>query len=128
PKVSPIVFSVNPKVTGPHRCAALARISLRAPHSEPPDRKNKLPMKHFSELPISPYMQERLAAARFSVPTPVQAATIPVALEGKDVLASAQTGTGNTLAFLVPIMEQLLTHAAPGMGALVFPPAGELAL
>ena len=43
------------------------------------------------------YLKERLSAARFSVPTPVQAAAIPQALEGKDVLATAQTGTGKTL-------------------------------
>jgi ATP-dependent RNA helicase RhlE len=85
-------------------------------------------MKHFSELPISPYIQERLAAARFTVPTPVQAATIPVALEGKDVLATAQTGTGKTLAFLVPIMEQLLKQTAPGISALVLAPTRELAM
>src|SRR5947209_17898217 len=85
-------------------------------------------MTHFSELPISPYMQERLAAARFSVPTPVQAATIPVALDGKDVLATAQTGTGKTLAFLVPIMEHLLKQNAPGISALVLAPTRELAM
>ena len=42
------------------------------------------------------------------MPTPVQAAAIPQALKGKDVLATAQTGTGKTLAFLIPIMEKLL--------------------
>src|SRR5437762_14211763 len=54
----------------------------------------------FSEMLISPYVKERLGAARFTTPTPVQAAAIPQALEGKDVLATAQTGTGKTLAFL----------------------------
>ena len=60
----------------------------------------------FSQMPISAYTKERLAHARFSTPTPVQAAAIPQALAGKDVLATAQTGTGKTLAFLIPIMEQ----------------------
>ena len=64
-------------------------------------------MQNFSELPISPSMKERLAAAQFSVPTAVQAATIPHAMEGKDVLATAQTGTGKTLAFLIPMIERL---------------------
>ena len=45
--------------------------------------------------------------ARFSTSTPVQAAAIPQALEGKDVIATAQTGTGKTLAFLIPVMEKL---------------------
>jgi len=50
----------------------------------------------------------KIATAKFTTPTPVQAATIPQALEGKDVLATAQTGTGKTLAFLIPVIEKLL--------------------
>src|SRR6266852_9359376 len=73
----------------------------------------------FSELPISDYTKERLSSARFTTPTPVQAAAIPMALEGKDVLATAQTGTGKTLAFLIPIIEQLLKENTPGIAALV---------
>src|SRR5258708_5517936 len=63
----------------------------------------------FSEMLISPYMKERLAAARFTTPTPVQAAAIPQALEGKDVLATAQTGTGKPLAFLVPVIKRIVS-------------------
>ena len=65
----------------------------------------------FSEMPLSAYMKDRLAAAEFIVPTPVQAASIPRSLEGKDVLATAQTGTGKTLAFLIPVIEDFLKHA-----------------
>jgi ATP-dependent RNA helicase RhlE len=85
-------------------------------------------MQTFTELPISNYTRERLTAARFSVPTPVQAAAIPQALLGKDVLATAQTGTGKTLAFLIPIMEQLLKQSTPGVAALVLVPTRELAM
>jgi ATP-dependent RNA helicase RhlE len=85
-------------------------------------------MKNFSELPLSPYMQERLSAAKFSLPTPVQAAAIPQALDGKDVLATAQTGTGKTLAFLIPVMEKLLRQNTPGIAALVLVPTRELAM
>jgi ATP-dependent RNA helicase RhlE len=85
-------------------------------------------MQIFSELPISPYVKERLSSARFSTPTPVQAAAIPHALEGKDVLATAQTGTGKTLAFLVPVLEKLLRRTAPGIAALVLVPTRELAM
>jgi ATP-dependent RNA helicase RhlE len=85
-------------------------------------------MQTFSELQISIYTKERLSSARFSVPTPVQAAAIPPALEGKDVLATAQTGTGKTLAFLIPIMEQLLQQNTPGVAALVLVPTRELAM
>jgi ATP-dependent RNA helicase RhlE len=90
--------------------------------------KKAIRMQSFTELPISSYMKERLAQARFSTPTPVQAAAIPQALEGKDVLATAQTGTGKTLAFLVPVIEQLLKHKTPGIAALVLVPTRELAM
>ena len=73
-------------------------------------------------------MKERLAAAHFSVPTPVQAAAIPQAMEGKDVLATAQTGTGKTLAFLIPIIEKIMRRDAAGIEALVLVPTRELAM
>ena len=85
-------------------------------------------MLSFSESIISAYTKERLASARFTTPTPVQAATIPQALEGKDVLATAQTGTGKTLAFLIPVMERLLQGSTPGIAALVLVPTRELAM
>jgi ATP-dependent RNA helicase RhlE len=85
-------------------------------------------MQIFSELPISTYVKERLSSAHFSTPTPVQAAAIPHALEGKDVLATAQTGTGKTLAFLIPVMERLLRRTSPGIAALVLVPTRELAM
>jgi ATP-dependent RNA helicase RhlE len=58
----------------------------------------------------------------------VQAAAIPQALEGKDVLATAQTGTGKTLAFLIPIIEKLFTQQKQGIAALVLVPTRELAM
>src|SRR6266699_3400236 len=85
-------------------------------------------MQNFSELSISPSLKDRLLAARFTTPTPVQAAAIPQALEGKDVLATAQTGTGKTLAFLIPMIEKLLKTGTPGISALVLVPTRELAM
>ena len=85
-------------------------------------------MQNFSELSISPYTKERLSRAGFSTPTPVQDAAIPHALEGKDVLGTAQTGTGKTLAFLIPIMEDLLKQKTQGAAALVLVPTRELAM
>ena len=85
-------------------------------------------MQSFSELSISPSLKERLSAARFSAPTPVQAAAIPQALGGKDVIAAAQTGTGKTLAFLIPVMEKLSAQEAAGIAALVLVPTRELAM
>lgn len=90
-------------------------------------------MQSFTELPLSPYTQERLSSLKFSIPTPVQAAAIPQALAGKDVLATAQTGTGKTLAFLIPVIERLLQSGKPaseksGIAALVLVPTRELAM
>ena len=85
-------------------------------------------MVRFSELPISTYLLDRLTAAEFVTPTEVQAAAIPHAVQGKDILATAQTGTGKTLAFLVPIIEKLMAKPAPGVQALVLAPTRELAM
>jgi ATP-dependent RNA helicase RhlE len=85
-------------------------------------------MVRFSELPISPYLLGRLTAAEFITPTEVQAAAIPHAMNGKDILATAQTGTGKTLAFLVPIFEKLLAQPGAGIQALVLCPTRELAM
>src|SRR5271157_1835501 len=85
-------------------------------------------MQSFDELTISQYTKDRLSAAKFTIPTPVQAAAIPEALAGKDVLATAQTGTGKTLAFLIPIIEHLLQNEATGIAALVLVPTRELAM
>lgn len=84
-------------------------------------------LKLFSELPLSPSMQRQLAAANFIQPTPVQAAALPPALEGRDVLATAQTGTGKTLSFLIPIIERLATSPKETR-ALVLLPTRELAM
>ena len=73
-------------------------------------------------------MQDRIKHSGFSVPTPVQAAAIPQALQGRDILATAQTGTGKTLAFLIPVMEQLLKLKEQGILALVLVPTRELAM
>jgi ATP-dependent RNA helicase RhlE len=79
-------------------------------------------------MPLSAGLQQKLAAAQFTTPTPVQEMAIPHALEGKDVLATAQTGTGKTLAFLLPMMEKLVAHHLPGVRALILVPTRELAI
>src|SRR5271156_5192865 len=67
-------------------------------------------MTTFTELPLSAALQQKLAAAQFITLTPIQAKAIAPALEGKDVIGTAQTGTGKTLAFLIPIIEMLRTE------------------
>jgi ATP-dependent RNA helicase RhlE len=109
------------------------KLRVRAAIASANRKREKTIMQSFSELPISPYTQERLSSLNFSIPTPVQAAAIPQALAGKDVLATAQTGTGKTLAFLIPIIERLLQPGKPdsgksGIAALVLVPTRELAM
>jgi ATP-dependent RNA helicase RhlE len=86
-------------------------------------------MNKFSELTLCPVVQSNLTKHGFVQPTPVQAQAIPPALEGRDVVATAQTGTGKTLAFLLPILERLgRIQRANGVGALILTPTRELAL
>ena len=93
-------------------------------------------MNHFSELPLPPSIHQNLARNCFKELTPVQAKAIPPVLSGIDVVATAQTGTGKTLAFLLPIMDKLLKGAKPEQGraasrkirALVLSPTRELAI
>jgi ATP-dependent RNA helicase RhlE len=96
---------------------------------ETPSRKKKIVLTQFKEMPLSAGLQQKLAQFHFVTPTPVQASAIPPALEGKDVLATAQTGTGKTLAFLIPILERLAAGAlARGVSALILVPTRELAM
>ena len=79
-------------------------------------------------MPLSAGLQQKLAQLHFTTPTPVQASAIPPALEGKDVLATAQTGTGKTLAFLIPMIERLATQdsrAAIGVDSGAYARAGD---
>jgi len=70
----------------------------------------------------------RLDANKFEIPTPVQSGCIPPALEGRDVLATAQTGTGKTLGYLIPIVEMLQKAEGKGAMALICLPTRELAM
>jgi ATP-dependent RNA helicase RhlE len=86
-------------------------------------------MNNFSDLVTSPVLRANLARQAFKEPTPVQAQAIPPALLGKDIVATAQTGTGKTLAFALPIIERL---AGKNLGnkpqALILSPTRELAI
>ncbi|MGA3161328.1 MAG: DEAD/DEAH box helicase [Terracidiphilus sp.] len=84
----------------------------------------------FSQFSLSPALMARLDANNFVTPTPVQAGCIPPALEGRDVLATAQTGTGKTLGFLIPIIEflQKAEVRSAAAQALILLPTRELAM
>jgi ATP-dependent RNA helicase RhlE len=85
-------------------------------------------MTTFSELPLFSALQQRLAAAQFINLTPIQKGAIPPALEGRDVIGTAQTGTGKTLAFLIPLIELLQQEQKRHTVALVLLPTRELAI
>src|SRR6516225_1369427 len=86
----------------------------------------------FDKLGLSPVIKRNLSGLGYRVPTPVQAKAIPFALEGRDVIGSAQTGTGKTAAFGIPMIERLALNATtlkPRLPhALVLTPTRELAL
>jgi ATP-dependent RNA helicase RhlE len=85
-------------------------------------------LNEFSALPISAALKQRLAKHNFVTLTPVQEGAIPPALEGRDVLATAQTGTGKTLSFLIPIVERLQKSQVKVANALILLPTRELAM
>lgn len=79
----------------------------------------------FSSLGIAPALLETLTRLRFIVPTPIQQQVIPVAIQGKDIVGIAQTGTGKTLAFGIPMIQRLVQTKKKG---LVILPTRELAI
>ncbi len=87
-------------------------------------------MNNFAELTLNSCLHQNLARNCYVQPTPVQANSIPPALTGVDVVATAQTGTGKTLAFLVPMVQRLLAARAGTnfVRSLILAPTRELAL
>ena len=85
--------------------------------------------KTFAELELSPKVQAAIAAAGYTTPTPIQAASIPIAIAGRDVLGIAQTGTGKTAAFVLPMITRLETGRARARmpRSLILEPTRELA-
>mgnify|MGYP001610877481 CR=1 FL=1 len=79
----------------------------------------------FNDLGVLPQLLKALETLRLTVPTPIQRQSIPVALEGKDIVGIAQTGTGKTLAFGIPMIQRLGKIGGRG---LVIAPTRELAL
>jgi ATP-dependent RNA helicase RhlE len=83
-------------------------------------------MASFDALDIAQELKTTLTKMNFIEPTPIQAAAIPVALQGRDIIGSAQTGTGKTAAFLLPTITQLM--AEPTRRVLILAPTRELAV
>jgi ATP-dependent RNA helicase RhlE len=86
-------------------------------------------MKNFSELPLSAQLTSNLVKLNFTEPTPIQSQAIEPALAGRDLVATAQTGTGKTLAFVLPTIQLLLNQGPqPGIRCVILTPTRELAL
>jgi superfamily II DNA/RNA helicase len=83
----------------------------------------------FADLGLSPKVQDAITAAGYSTPTPIQASAIPVAVTGRDVLGIAQTGTGKTASFVLPMITRLETGRARARmpRSLILAPTRELA-
>ena len=79
----------------------------------------------FESYPLDAALQRGISALGFREPRPIQARTLPAALAGRDVLGLAQTGTGKTAAFALPILQRLLEAPGPGPRALVLAGRGD---
>tara|TARA_B100000953_G_scaffold6856_1_gene6198 strand:+ start:215 stop:1585 length:1371 start_codon:yes stop_codon:yes gene_type:complete len=82
-------------------------------------------MQNFNELQIDNKLKNSISAANFKIPTPIQIKSIPLGLNGKDILGTAQTGTGKTLAFTIPMINKLILNKSSM--ALIVCPTRELA-
>src|SRR5512136_63693 len=82
---------------------------------------------NFSSFKFHPQIMAGVEAAGYTTPTPIQAQAMPPVLEGKDVMGLAQTGTGKTAAFVLPILQRLLPGTRGKLRTLIVAPTRELA-
>src|SRR5215813_5488375 len=83
---------------------------------------------NFSQLGLAPAQVRACESLGFTEPTPIQQQAIPVVLSGHDLIGCAETGTGKTAAFLLPITQHLSEGPRPGVRVLILAPTRELAL
>ncbi len=83
---------------------------------------------NFSQLGLAPAQLRVCESLGYNTPTPIQLQAIPVALSGRDLIGCAETGTGKTAAFLLPIIQMISAQPRPGIRVLVLAPTRELAL
>src|SRR5512147_516047 len=81
----------------------------------------------FEQFGLDPRLTVGIHKAGYEVPTPIQEAAIPAALRGRDLIGTAQTGTGKTAAFVLPILHRLLKGGRGVARALIVTPTRELA-
>ena len=83
--------------------------------------------KTFKELDLIPELEQALTKQNYSIPTPIQSKSIPALLQGKDLIGIAQTGTGKTAAFVLPILQRMTEKYPREIKTLVLTPTRELA-
>ena len=81
----------------------------------------------FDDLPLAPFLKETVRSIGYVKPTPIQAEAIPLVIEGRDLIGLAQTGTGKTAAFILPILQRFSGSKEKGAKALILAPTRELA-
>lgn len=82
---------------------------------------------NFASFNLHPHLLTNISALNYTTPTPIQTESIPPVMAGHDVMGLAQTGTGKTAAFMLPILQRLLQNKAAGVRALIIAPTRELA-
>ena len=103
---------------------------VTAPETETPTAPQNAPAQHtFAELGLEPALLRVLDKLKFVTPTPIQISAVPVGINGEDIIGIAQTGTGKTLAFGLPIINRFVQNGNRSRGrALIILPTRELAL
>ncbi|HYE74539.1 MAG TPA: DEAD/DEAH box helicase, partial [Blastocatellia bacterium] len=82
---------------------------------------------NFSELGLHPALAKQCESLGYSEPTPIQGRAVPVILGGADLIGCAETGTGKTAAFLLPLIQKIASSKGVGVRALILSPTRELA-
>ncbi len=82
----------------------------------------------FRDFGLDASVMEGLDSIGYETPTPIQKQIIPLILQGKDVIGCAQTGTGKTAAYLLPVLHQILNHPVKGVNTIIISPTRELAI
>lgn len=125
---------VKPSATeGPSESEEVALLTARIAEESPASgtQATSSSTLRFSAYPISRLTLKGLEGGKFTHPTDIQAAAIPHALAGRDILGAAKTGSGKTLSYVVPILERLFLErwgTEDGLGAVIIVPTRELGL